>query len=276
MKKICLAALVCACSVGSALGQVYDVTTDWSNTSNPSGRWSYQHGDLLLPHVDSWQRVLGGWSVAQPGWSRSEDSDTRLPFWFKSNGSETFPNDFEAGDVVVHTMSPENGVGSGIAVLNWTSPGEGVVDIEGAVWIGRDIGRQANWAVKKGCYVYASGTVVSGDEFSRANPMTFESRQTSAGSLHAIPVRENSEIRLELPTVTGSGDFVGVRMKLTFTAIQPGCRADFDGDGFITFEDFDAFVNAFEAGSASSDFNADGCLDFTDFDDFVTALEAGC
>jgi hypothetical protein len=276
MKKMCLAALVCSCSVGSALGQVYDVTADWSSTSNPSGRWSYQHGDLLLPRVDSWQRTLGGWSVAQPGWSRSEDSNTRLPFWFKSNGSETFPRDFLAGDVVVHTMSPDNGVGSGIAVLEWTSPGDGVVDIEGAVWIGREIGRQANWAVKKGCYVYASGKVESGDAYSRANPMTFESHASSPGSLNNIPVRANSEIRLELPTVGGPGEFAGVRMKITFTAIEPGCRVDFDGDGFITFEDFDAFVTSFEAGSDSSDFNADGCLDFTDFDDFVTALEAGC
>jgi hypothetical protein len=28
----------------------------------------------------------------------------------------------------------------------------------------------------------------------------------------------------------------------------PTCSADFNGDGFITFEDFDAFVAAFEAG----------------------------
>jgi hypothetical protein len=56
----------------------------------------------------------------------------------------------------------------------------------------------------------------------------------------------------------------------------PPCPADFNGDGFIDFTDFDDFVTAFENGDASSDFNGDGFLDFTDFDDFVAAFEAGC
>ncbi len=30
--------------------------------------------------------------------------------------------------------------------------------------------------------------------------------------------------------------------------VSPGCCADINGDGFLTFEDFDAFVAAFEAG----------------------------
>ncbi len=58
--------------------------------------------------------------------------------------------------------------------------------------------------------------------------------------------------------------------------IALGCRADFNGDGFIDFTDFDAFVIAFEDGDPSADFNGDAFLDFTDFDDFVTAFETGC
>jgi hypothetical protein len=54
------------------------------------------------------------------------------------------------------------------------------------------------------------------------------------------------------------------------------CRADFDADGFLTFEDFDAFVAAFEAGTANADFDADGFLTFEDFDAFVAAFESGC
>ena len=54
------------------------------------------------------------------------------------------------------------------------------------------------------------------------------------------------------------------------------CMADFDGDGFLTFEDFDAFVAAFEAGAANADFDGDGFLTFEDFDAFVEAFEAGC
>jgi len=52
--------------------------------------------------------------------------------------------------------------------------------------------------------------------------------------------------------------------------------ADFNGDGFLTFEDFDTFVASFEAGEAGADFNGDGFLTFEDFDEFVLTFEAGC
>ena len=58
------------------------------------------------------------------------------------------------------------------------------------------------------------------------------------------------------------------------------CAADFDGDGFADFFDFDAFVNCFETGTCpagkSADFDGDGFVDFFDFDAFVAAFEAGC
>jgi hypothetical protein len=55
-----------------------------------------------------------------------------------------------------------------------------------------------------------------------------------------------------------------------------GCGADFNGDGFVDFFDFDDFVAAFETGLPSGDFNRDGFIDFFDSDDFVAAFEAGC
>jgi hypothetical protein len=52
--------------------------------------------------------------------------------------------------------------------------------------------------------------------------------------------------------------------------------ADFNGDGFLTFEDFDDYVAAFEAGDAGADFNQDGFLTFEDFDSYVLTFESGC
>ena len=63
---------------------------------------------------------------------------------------------------------------------------------------------------------------------------------------------------------------------LNVVPLRGPCPADFNQDGFLTFEDFDAFVGAFEAGEAPADFNADGFLTFEDFDAFVSAFEAGC
>jgi len=58
------------------------------------------------------------------------------------------------------------------------------------------------------------------------------------------------------------------------------CPADFNGDGFVDFFDFDDFVLCFEGTSCptgtTADFNHDGFTDFFDFDDFVVAFETGC
>ncbi len=59
-----------------------------------------------------------------------------------------------------------------------------------------------------------------------------------------------------------------------------GCAADFNGDGFLDFFDFDDFVSCFEGlgcpPGKDADFNGDGFADFFDYDDFVAAFEAGC
>lgn len=54
------------------------------------------------------------------------------------------------------------------------------------------------------------------------------------------------------------------------------CKADFDGTGFVDFDDFNLFVVAFEAGDIAADFDTSGFVDFDDFNLFVVAYEAGC
>ncbi len=62
----------------------------------------------------------------------------------------------------------------------------------------------------------------------------------------------------------------------TITFGDPECSADFSGDGFVDFFDYDAFVVAFEAGSRAADFNHDTSIDFFDYDEFVVAFESPC
>src|SRR5439155_8718349 len=73
-----------------AQGQVYDLRTNWSDLANPNGVWTYREGSNALPHVASWQSSLGGWTSPQPGWARSENGNDRIPFWYRSNGTENF------------------------------------------------------------------------------------------------------------------------------------------------------------------------------------------
>jgi hypothetical protein len=63
-------------------------------------------------------------------------------------------------------------------------------------------------------------------------------------------------------------------------AQQSCCPADFNGDGFLDFFDYDDYVACYETGvcppGATADFNGDGFADFFDYDAFVAAFEAGC
>ena len=61
---------------------------------------------------------------------------------------------------------------------------------------------------------------------------------------------------------------------------DPPCLPDFNGDGFLDFFDYDAYVECFELNTCppgkDADFNADGFVDFFDYDAFVLAFETGC
>lgn len=76
------------------------------------------------------------------------------------------------------------------------------------------------------------------------------------------------------------GDFNTMNGGLAASYAKWGCRtrcvADFNSSGAVSFEDFDAFVAALEAGTGTADINNDGFLTFEDFDAFVIAFEAGC
>jgi hypothetical protein len=71
-------------------------------------------------------------------------------------------------------------------------------------------------------------------------------------------------------------DVEGGDLMALFIPQTVGCVADFNGDGFVTGEDFDSYVHAFEAGFISADTNHDGFLTGEDFDQFVQAFEEGC
>jgi hypothetical protein len=57
---------------------------------------------------------------------------------------------------------------------------------------------------------------------------------------------------------------------------SPDCAADFNGDDFVDFFDYDDFVASFERAGERADFNHDCFIDFFDYDAFVEAFETGC
>jgi len=74
----------------------------------------------------------------------------------------------------------------------------------------------------------------------------------------------------------GPGRAGKIEYKPKIVTYRLSTGADFNADGFITFEDFDAFIADFEAGLETADFDHDGFITFEDFDAFVTEFESPC
>ncbi|NUQ51159.1 MAG: immunoglobulin domain-containing protein [Phycisphaerales bacterium] len=54
------------------------------------------------------------------------------------------------------------------------------------------------------------------------------------------------------------------------------CPADFNADGFVNGDDYDAFAEFFEEGYLGADINQDGFVNGDDYDAFAEHFEAGC
>jgi hypothetical protein len=261
---------------------VYDLRADWSEVSNPNGAWSIREGANALPHVNSWQSALGGWSVAQPAWARSENGNNRLPVWMKSNGSETFARDWIAGDVVVHSTDGSNGVGNGVANAAWISPCNGTASISGHVWMGRDIGRSNNWRLLHNALVLTGGMIASGDAFSRASPFLFENGSGGAAVLQSRAVTAGDVLVIEIERASAAGDFVGVNYVVTFAA-DAGCLGDADGSGLVDFGDVTSVLTNWGSGagtcpigSGPGDADNNGTVEFADITSVLTAWGTAC
>jgi hypothetical protein len=140
-----------------------------------------------------------------------------LPVWFKSNGSETFVRDWQAGDIIVHTTDTLNGIGSGLANVTWTSPTAGNINITGGVWDGLDRSRANDWAILLNGVSLTGGSLFDGDPYNRANPFNFAAGSGGAGVLNNIAVAPGDVVKLQLVKTSSLGDVVGVNLAISAT-----------------------------------------------------------
>ena len=54
------------------------------------------------------------------------------------------------------------------------------------------------------------------------------------------------------------------------------CLADFDGNGFVNGDDYDAFATLFDIADSGADINHDGFVNGDDYDLFAEHFDAGC
>jgi len=259
-------AIACSLCAGAIAGQSWSLQTDWQETSNPGGpdnAWSLREGVNALPHVDAWQQLLGGWSEPQPAWSESSDGNNRLPMWMKSNGSETFPHDWTAGEIVVHSTDGTNGVGNGDASVVWISPIRGIVSVAGAVWQGRDIGRSNDWSLRVDGQSLTGGSLFTGDPWSSAKPLDLSAGSGGAAALEGIEVCEGSEIELRVIRTSLSGDFVVVNLAISVVVEYPPCAADLSGDCTVNGSDLALLLGSWGT-NGIGDINGSGSVNGAD------------
>ena len=119
-----------------AQAQVYSLSGDWSDATNPNGAWAYGPG---LSHFAQPAVANSFNSAAANGyWGAGSDFFTS-PFMVKvtTNGSATGAyndNDFLVGDVVVH--SPNSGAP---VAITWTAPSAGSIVLASSVWYAHSI-----------------------------------------------------------------------------------------------------------------------------------------
>lgn len=208
-----------AASMGVAVvlsAQTYDLTGDWNEGANPNGVWSFREGNNLLGYLPAWGNMSSG-SMTQGAYANAIGGAGHVPSVLKTIASyaafDTLP-----GDILIHSRDNASGGGNGEGSIRWTAPSAGVIGISGAAWMPRDIGRSVTWSILVNGVSVTSGTVYSGDPFSRSNPYSLSVGSGGHSPVTNLAVVAGSTVVFRVVTsqAGANGDFVAVDMKVTY------------------------------------------------------------
>jgi hypothetical protein len=200
----------------------YDLTSDWSNSANPNGVWSYDQGSTPLPFQSNLGigSCFGGAAGVTGGYAPGIDFGNAppcLPAMFQATGNAANTEDYLTGDIVVHAQDPSNGAGQGQATIVWTAPATGTITFTGAVWYAHStVVRSEDFILSHGADTLAGGTVAFDPTYTtvgsgRTNPGDFSSS-------NSIAVNAGDQVDLVIQRTPGSeGGLTGVQLAITET-----------------------------------------------------------
>lgn len=200
-----LAAVLLAGAANSAQAVTYSLNSDWSDTFNSNGVWTYRAGNTLMHQVAVNPHFVGS------TWIGPNDY---LPVLFKAPAQYL---DIHVGDVVVHSADQAS---FGVANILWTAPAATTVDILGSAWFAADdggqVGRSSEWSLWLNGNLLSSGVVSWGDAYDRNNPFLFSLGSGGASSLQNLPVNIGDQIMLQIEKTPQSqyGTFVGLDLEI--------------------------------------------------------------
>jgi hypothetical protein len=191
---------------------VYDLSGDWSDTSNPtSGNvWTYRQGTTTLNRITNWVGNPG-----QDGWGTTNVVGTYLPFMFKDTTAVLNGTGIQAGDVIVHSTDGANGIGNGLSNILWRDPAGGIsgpATITGSLWFaGTDAqsGRTDQYDVlftHNGITTNLATGAITGGNSSRATPISINL---------PINVVAGDTVELLVTKTSTLGSFVGTNLTIT-------------------------------------------------------------
>lgn len=207
--------LTVPCTAAHAI--TYNLGADWSDTNNPNGVWSYNDGGgAITNHLADWTGSPDFFVNAQPAWADAPSGPGHVVSWFKSTNNVF---DWLVGDVITHSWDAFSGPPTSTPNSNvtWTSPGAGTIDITGAVWLARNIGRSVNWSLAINGGAVTGGSLFDGDAFNRSNPFNLAAGSGGAGVLSDVSVGAGDLIRLSFLTTSTFGEFTGINLNVDFT-----------------------------------------------------------
>lgn len=266
---------------------------------------SDSNGVSYIPYL--WDAVNGARTLPIPnarGLWRINNAGVAIGWLYNSSSSDGFFADVNTGAYTV------------LASIFPPTLGIGPVRAEGINDLGQIVGSRASAAfpIQGYGYIYSPGTGFQILPFPGAGylqavtPTSINNAGTVVGTLQTEFATEhvfvysaakglrdlwnNHTVIAGMPTgyrlhyaakINNQGWIAGWGFEANFNqtsfVLKPhavACPADFDGDGFVTGDDFDQYVATFEAGDIASDFDHDGFVTGDDFDAYVAVFEAGC
>ena len=218
--SVILAGVLQIIAAPSAASQViYDLNSDWSNTQNPNGPWSYNYNNSPITVFQTFWWGQAGWGnnyLGDGGILKGSSPAGMLdPF-----GQVTPPaNDWQPGDVMLHALSIPYGGDSTFLNVTWTSPGDGSISINGRAWDGQIFpGRDVSWSLSVGGQTLAQRSSVFG-LYRTDTAAQFASNLWGSQSLDTIPVTQGEVVEFLVAAQTYYGQFVGLDETIAFTPV---------------------------------------------------------
>jgi hypothetical protein len=211
--------------ITSASAQVYDLADDWTDVNNPNGAWALYKapGQLFATNQPDWNSNGTG----QHAWADEPYPQiAHVPMWAKAIGDlgalfdANYAGFVDAGTVYMHSAETER-TGTEFSSAIWTSPSDGLVQINGGAWVAKVENRPQRWVLLKNDVVLTQGDLTQGDPYTKTNPFLF-SAGSGGPSAVMLDVLQGDQIELLIHRVGPvPGTFVGIDLTLTLTIPEP-------------------------------------------------------